>query len=184
MKKENIDFSPSISKIFETTLNDAFYINYNKPSEYLEIMWNKYVLYKSNRNVNNNQPGKVFEKLIEILLRREGIVPFSIDRAVDDVPLVKPDILLITIQNSFIFISLKTSLRERWKQADWESIIFKRVHKTSKCYLVTLEYKECESLKKKINNNLLHGGLDKAFYGLSEDLDDLFLLIKKNVKNQ
>jgi hypothetical protein len=48
-----------------------------------------------------------------------------------------------------ICISAKTSLRERYKQADFEAIALKYVHRKALSFLVTLEENEAKSVKAK-----------------------------------
>ena len=78
--------------------------------------------------INNSYNGAIYEAIFTFLLDREKIKIFSKNEKVDDVPLVKPEFLIKKKKDKFIFLSLKTSLRQRWKQADWESIRFKRVY--------------------------------------------------------
>tara|TARA_B100000427_G_scaffold327412_1_gene338093 strand:- start:98 stop:658 length:561 start_codon:yes stop_codon:yes gene_type:complete len=168
----------SLKKIYYKVLSEEILNNYTTPSNFLSVCWDRYKKFNIKRNVNNNEPGKVFEEIFGILLILEGYEIFSKDKEIDGVPLVKPDIMLKSNSDQFIFISLKTSLRERWKQADWESIRFKHVYPDTKCYLITLNETEKKSLKKKIDNNLLVGGLDDVFFGLSEELNSFFELIR------
>ena len=67
------------------------------------------------------------------------------------IPDVKPDIVIKSNGNFLIFLSLKTSLRERWKQADWEAIKFKEKFKDGICYLLSNNEKEVTNIKKKDN---------------------------------
>ena len=48
------------------------------------------------------------------------------DENIDDVKFVKPDFLVNNKSGNKIFISLKVSGRERWKQAELESLWFKK----------------------------------------------------------
>lgn len=83
-------------------------------------------------------------------------MPFFLQAQVTFVPNVDFDIVLFKeMQRSPIGISLKTSLRERYKQADLEVVALKYVHRTAENYLISLQSSEVDSVKQK----LLHGDL-------------------------
>ena len=82
---------------------------------------------------------------------------------------MKPDFV---VKKNHNFVSLKTSLRERWKQADWESIKYKQVYGDSKCYLLTNHQAEYKSLKQKVSKL----DIDGVFFSGSSDIN---LLIDK-----
>ena len=90
------------------------------------------------------------------------------------IPDVKPDIVIKSNENFLIFLSLKTSLRERWKQADWEAIKFKEKFKDGICYLLSNNEKEVTNIKKK--DNLY---IDKIFFTNKNDLNELVERILK-----
>lgn len=94
--------------------------------------------------------GQVFELLISTLFVRVGLMPFYIQTQVSLVPDINFDMLLWTSEVGPIAISLKTSLRERYKQADLEAMALKSVHRLSKTHLITLDENEAERLRKKI----------------------------------
>ena len=182
MSYNKLELKKSIKPIFDSIYNNIFNEEYLNPQTFIIENWNKYQRYIKNKKVNNNQPGKVFETLFEILLIMENIKIYSKDKIIDGVPLVKPDFLLKKNDNNFIFLSLKTSLRERWKQADWEAIKFKKKYNLTECYIITLEKNEIKSLKRKIDEGLLDGGLDGAYFGLSGDINYLVDIIKNTQK--
>lgn len=52
------------STIFEKLHNNFLTLKYTKPSEYVEYYWTAYEKYCKNKDVNNNQNGKVFEYVL------------------------------------------------------------------------------------------------------------------------
>ncbi|WP_300728188.1 YqiA/YcfP family alpha/beta fold hydrolase [uncultured Bacteroides sp.] len=94
------------------------------------------------------------------------------------VPNVKYDLLLYNAEFGPISLSMKTSLRERYKQADLEAVALKYVHRKAKCYLLTMEQHEAIRIKEALKNGALLG-LDKVILGSSHDLDELINELKQ-----
>lgn len=149
-------------------------VEYNTPHEYVQKFWDAY---QSTTEKTAAVNGKVFELIIETLLYREGILPFYIQAKAAFVPNVDFDVLLYA-ESEPVCLSIKTSLRERYKQADLEAVALKYVHRKAKCYLLTLEQNEANNVAEKIaNSDVL--GLDGMVYCLSEELDALIADLKK-----
>jgi len=72
------------------------------------------------------------------------------DEHVENVKLVKPDFIINSKISNF-FLSLKTSVRERWKQADYEALKYKIVYPKSKCILIVNNEKDSLHIRGKIN---------------------------------
>lgn len=107
-----------------------------KPSEFIKKYWAKYQdNFPSNQNIN----GKVFEELIAIALIRAGIMPFYMQAKVAFIPYVNYDLIIYSNDIGPISLSVKTSLRERWKQADLEAVALKYIHRKSKSFVITLD---------------------------------------------
>ena len=66
------------------------------------------------------------------------------------VPNVNFDAVLYSSESGPIGLSLKTSLRERYKQADLEAIALKYVHRKAENYLLTMDPAEAASVSEKI----------------------------------
>lgn len=165
------------STIFEELFSSFYDVQYTKPSEYVEIYWRAYENYCKNKPVNPNNNGKVFEYILATLLVREEILPFFLSAKVAFVPNVVYDIMLYTVERGPICISAKTSLRERYKQADLEGIALKYVHRRSLCYLVTNHQKEALGVRAKIKLGDVIG-LDDVLYTISDDFDAMILSLK------
>ncbi|MBR5398833.1 MAG: hypothetical protein IK103_03465 [Bacteroidales bacterium] len=170
-------------RIFEGLFNDYSFLTlpYKCPSEYVEKYWTAYENYQNLHNPNNSINGLIFEFIIETLFIREGITPFYTQAEISFVPATWFDMVLYNETDDSIApysISLKSSLRERWKQADLEAAFLKNVHRKSKCYLLTINREEAAS----INNKIQRGdaiGLDAVVYCLSEELNSFIKKIKK-----
>ena len=77
-----------------------------------------------------------------------------------------------------ITISVKTSVRERYKQADLEAYAFRNVHRAALNYLVLLNKRECANVQKKIKNGSVLG-LKQAIRADSGDFDVLLEELKQ-----
>lgn len=164
-------------KIFESLFpNKTFWdIGYNTPSEYVSKYW---VAYKEKKINNNSLNGKIFELIISSLFVRENIVPMYLQANVAFIPNVEYDLVLYNKEFGPISISLKTSLRERKKQADLEAIALKYVHRKSQCFLISLETDEVKNAKKDLQNGYLLG-LDNVILADSNEFDEFIDDLKK-----
>ena len=70
-----------------------------------------------------------------------------------------------------VAISIKTTLRERWKQADLEALAIKQVHKSAQCFVVTLSHNEEVSARRR--NDSTYAGLDRFILADTTEFDDL-----------
>lgn len=162
--------------IFESLFLDFHDLSYKTPKDYIAKYWNKYVEYRNNSELNDQQQrgvnGKMFEYIIATLLIREDIFPFFLSAKVAFVPNINYDIMLYSKEFGPICLSAKTSFRERYKQADLEAIALKYVHRRSKSYLVTLLEKDADDVNKKQKTGDVIG-LDKAVFALGSDFNNL-----------
>lgn len=115
-------------------------VNYShegkKYSKVIEELWKAYEsAYESNNNLN----GAVFEELIGYVLTIAGCMPFYMQAKVAYIPNVNYDFICYDKQFGPVSLSVKTSLRERWKQADLEAVALKYVHRNARSYLITLD---------------------------------------------
>ena len=162
------------------------------PRNFINHFWNIYensreseikTRIQSGENPNSvsqsfrSKNGKAYEAIFLFLLDKLNFKILSMDEEISGVELVKPDFIFKAPKKT-VLLSLKTTARERWKQADWESMRFKHVYPDTKCYLITLNETEKKVLKKKIDNGLLVDGLDDVFFGLSKELNSFFKVIR------
>jgi hypothetical protein len=175
LRKLNLTQSNSKSGIiFESLFSDFRDITYKLPSQYVKMYWEEY----QNRieKKNNSLNGKVFEHIITTLLYREKILPFYLNAKVTFVNDINFDIILYNSQsNTPIILSVKTTLRERYKQAEWEALRLKDVHKGAKSYLITIDDNIEHYIEKKKSGIIR---LNKLVYAFSGDFDSFIYHLK------
>lgn len=160
--------------VFDSLFDDFRNLKYEKPTDYISSYW---TLFKNHRESNNNLNGKIFEYILATLFVREELLPLYLSAKVAFVPNVIYDLMFYTVERGPICISAKTSLRERYKQADLEAIALKYVHRKALSYLVTLEENEARSVKAKIKSGDVIG-LDNVVVATSQEFNDLIKELK------
>ena len=161
--------------IFDSLFPNFLEVEYDKPNEYIQQYWNAYIQHPER---NNNLNGKVIEYILATLCVREGILPIYMSAKVAFVPNVIYDLMFYTNERGPICWSVKTSLRERYKQADLEAIALKYVHRKALSYLITLEENEARSVKAKIKNGDVIG-LDDVIIATKEEFNELAAELKE-----
>jgi hypothetical protein len=164
----------TIKEIVKELLVDIMVDPELSASKFIEKYWSKYEQgYQSNQNIN----GKVFEELIAISLIRSGVFPFYMQAKVAFIPNVNYDFIVYTNNLGPISLSVKTSLRERYKQADLEAVAIKYIHRNSKSYVITLNKHECQLRR---NNMMSVMGINDFVLATSNEYDELLNNIKEN----
>ena len=154
---------------------------YEKPSQFFNYFWSKYEKFKKKykkkggKEINNSYNGQALEIILAYLFTRENIKIEKMDEELDDVMFVKPDFLLKGDDEKKFFISVKVSIRERWKQADWEAIKYKEKYPNAFCALIINHKQEYLSMKKKIK----HLDLDKVYLANSKDMNQIIDKLKE-----
>lgn len=146
-------------------------IQYESPKDYVKQYWDA-LEHAGQPNLHGN----IFEYIIYSLLFRENIRPFYTQAKVAFVPNVNFDALLYN-QSAPISLSLKTSLRERYKQADLEAVALRYIYRRSKSYLLTMDTREANVQKAKILSGDIMG-LDAIIDCNSEDINQLVAELK------
>lgn len=173
-----VQSSTKASNLFISLLNPDFRnVEYSAPHNYVQKYMDAYTESKVKKNASLN--GNFFEIVIKTLLYREGILPYYSQAKAAFVPNITYDVLLYS-KSEPVSLSLKTSLRERYKQADLEAVALKYVHRKSNCYLLTIEKDEADGANAKIKSGDILG-LDGIVYCLSDELDKLIDTLKKRV---
>lgn len=164
-----------ISNIFENLLPGKSFLDveYKFPHEYVTTYWEQY---SKDTYQDNSVNGGIFELIIYTLLYRENILPFYTQAKVAFVPNIEYDTILYS-KSSPICLSLKTSLRERYKQADLEAVALKYVHRKAQSFLLTLSTKEASSIKNKISEGEVIG-LDDVIDCNTDEIDNLINYLK------
>lgn len=162
------------TRLFDSLIpgNTFMTLEYDTPKQYIKKYWD--ALNRANKPTLH---GNIFEYIIYTLLYREEIKPFYTQAKVAFVPNVNFDTLLYC-QSTPVSLSLKTSLRERYKQADLEAIALKYVHRKSKCYLLTMDSVEAHVQKSKILTGDIIG-LDEIVDCTSDDINQLISELKQ-----
>ena len=140
--------------------------SYDTPFHFFNHFWKQYeksrekfkkinltlskVLDQSFRSIN----GSAFETIIGFLLIREKVNIISMDEYIKNVKYVKPDFIINSKISNF-FLSLKTSVRDRWKQADYEALKYKIVYPKSKCVLIVNNEKDSLDIRGKIDQRCI-----------------------------
>jgi len=167
------------SELFESILGDFTKIKYDKPSEYIKYCWSLFQkTYTKETTQNNSLNGNFFELILATLFYLEKITPVFCQAKAIFVPNVEFDFLVYSDSYGPISISAKTSLRERYKQADLEGIALKYVHRNAKNYLLTLDEPAAINVQNKISQNAVLG-LDSAVLCSSTDFDDFIKMLSQ-----
>jgi hypothetical protein len=110
-------------------------------------------------------------------LIKNKILPFFWQAQLEFVPLANFDLVVYTEERGPVVLSLKTSIRERYKQAEFEAQAMKDVHRRAKNFLVTMEKDEAVSLQAKIDSGVL-SGIDGVIVANGNSFDELIELLK------
>jgi len=151
--------------------------DHDRASKFVASVWNNVEAKKVNSGVGNTVLGSAFECLLALVFCLEKISPFFMQAELSFVPNAKFDILMYDSSGWPISISIKTSLRERYKQADLEAMALKQVHRKSESYLITLNEIEAAAQARKIEKRDLVA-LDRIILATSSDFDQLLVDLK------
>ena len=162
--------------LFKEIVSNA---NYTTPSQLINDCWSEYEKRAESKSTDSskNRNGQFLELLVQYILCKNDVLPFYKQAKVAFVPNVNFDALLYTKEIGSIVLSIKTSLRERYKQADLEAMALKQVHRRSKTFLLTLS-EEYLSINKKIAKGDV-AGLEKAINCRNTDFDSFIEELKK-----
>jgi hypothetical protein len=149
-------------------------IEIHQPSKYVEFIWSKA---EKDDRLTRDVRGKFFELVIASCLIKNEILPFFWQAQLEFVPLANFDLVVYTEERGPVVLSLKTSIRERYKQAEFEAQAMKDVHRRAKNFLVTMEKDEAVSLQAKIDSGVL-SGIDGVVVANEKSFDELIELLK------
>lgn len=163
--------------VFEKYFPDILSQKHSSASELVKSCW---ATYPSGEKVLN---GNVFESIIAATLYREDIKPIYAQVKMAFIPNVDFDFVLYSKECGPIVLSTKTSLRERYKQADLEGMCLRNVHRKALSYLITANEDEAKTVNNKIKKGEVLG-LDRVIFALSNDFDELITELKKLTMEQ
>jgi hypothetical protein len=121
----------------------------------------------------NNIRGSVFEYLVGLSILKAGIKPFYRQAQITYVNNAIFDFALWKNGEVPISLSVKTSLRERYKQAELEAAALKGVHKKSENYLITLDHQQVARISNNSNSIDHHSFIDKYILADRAEFDEL-----------
>jgi hypothetical protein len=163
-----------VKEVFRQLLPDITVDADLKPSEFIKKYWSNYQhSFTSNQNIN----GKVFEDLIAATLVREKIMPFYMQAKVAFISYVNYDFIIYTQNIGPIALSVKTSLRERWKQADLEAVALKYIHRKSDAFVITLD---TDAVRRRRVDSSQSLGIDAFVLADTQEYDELLTSIKEH----
>lgn len=143
-------------------------MSYSTPHEFVDTAYNLYLQrYDDSPSIN----GRIFEYLVCETLARSGITPFYYQANFAFVPNAQFDVVLYD-QKYPVALTMKVSLRERYKQADLEGLALRQVYRLAKSYLVTLEDSEATQVEAKIKVGDI-AGLDRCILASSQKYSEL-----------
>ena len=158
--------STKTGEVFATSLRQANAAQIAKASSFLKKYWGLYPQGTASLN------GNVFETLVAIAMRKKGLIPLYHQAHIAFVPNVKFDLVIYSEEFGPIVLSVKTSLRERYKQVDLEGWVLKQVHRQARTYLITADKPNVSLINNKITNGEVMG-IEKVVYALDGDIDNL-----------
>ena len=147
----NLISGDQVKKVFDDLYQDSLTITMGSGSDFIRSMWARY----DNQTPSLN--GKVFEGLLAICLYRMGIRPIYLQAKLAFIPNVDFDFILYSREIGPVVLSTKTSLRERYKQADLEGMMLRQVHRKARTYLITMNEVEANSVNDKIRMGAVLG---------------------------
>ena len=171
LEKKQLVSGPKVLDIFDNLYGDILTIPYDSESVLMEELWSRY---KPESPALN---GYVFEGILAAIFYRSGILPLYVQAKLAFVPNVDFDFVAYTEEYGPIILSAKTSLRERYKQADLEGMMLRQVHRRAKSYLLTLHKKEAKSVNNKIKDGRVLG-LDNVIVATDKKFDRLISELK------
>tara|TARA_B110001469_G_C9522219_1_gene259895 strand:- start:137 stop:730 length:594 start_codon:yes stop_codon:yes gene_type:complete len=157
--------------IFDNLYSDILTIPYSSESDLMNELWSRKPPLSKSLN------GNVFEGILATILYRSNILPIYTQAKIAYVPNVNFDFVVFSREFGPINLSAKTSLRERYKQADLEGMLLRQVHRKSKSFLITIDSKEAKILNKKIEGGSVYG-LDQAIVAVDKEFDKLITHLK------
>ncbi len=164
------------SKIVEITKNHSSGLKYRSilaeiekqmtPHETVKQFWK---IYKKT-NGNNNLNGKMFEFIVCECLVHFGVGPLYFQSRFYGLEHDTYDLASWTEDGSPIIISCKTSLRERWKQAELEGRLLKLKYSKAESYLITLNDREANRRRQGIRDGTVTG-IDEIYLADRPEFD-------------
>lgn len=158
--------SGATGKTYRELLED---LEFEIPHQFIDEAWQSYKLNYPKSPVSTN--GRLFELVVAECLAQRDVSPFYFQASLWLVSNSDFDILLYDKRRPVV-LSMKTSLRERYKQAALEGMQLKYVYNSAEVYLITLDEDEAKKVKEKISSDDI-AGLDNCILATSQEFSDL-----------
>ena len=168
-------FGKETINIFNRIYPDFLTLKYNSPAKFFTEMWKRYYEHPAR---SSQLDIRIFRTLLSTVLYRQGILPFYRSARLHNVPNVEFDFVAYCKECGPVILSAKTSLRERYKQADLEGMMVRQVHRKAKSYLITLDNQAARLVNEKIHNGQVLG-LDDVVVASEPKFDKLIEEIAK-----
>jgi hypothetical protein len=168
----NLITGPRVKEVFDEYFSDILTKEITKHSDFVKEMWDRYP--EGGQPVTN---GKVFEGLLATVLYLNKVLPLYQQPKLAFVPNVEFDFVAYSRESGPIVLSAKTSLRERYKQADLEGMMLRQVHRKAKSFLITLNVGEAKRVNEKIDEGKVLG-LDRVVVATNPQFDELLEELK------
>jgi hypothetical protein len=150
-KVDRPQFVDSICRKALSAIGDDEFVPSRFMTAALEALNQQIKALNESDNSEKSLRGHAFQRLVAESLRRSGINPVYTEAYVTFVPVARFDIIIPTREQGIVNLSVKTTMRERWKQAEFEGVALKRVHRRSRVYVVNYDERETKARRKRIN---------------------------------
>lgn len=165
--------SSETGKIYQKILDAVG--EYTAPHEFVDAAYSFYLRHYPKKGASTN--GLIFEYIICETLARESIVPFYFQAKFERVPNADFDVVLYN-EKAPIVLTMKVSLRERYKQADLEGLALRQVYRRAQSHLITLSAKEAVGVATKIKSGDI-AGLDTCILANQPEYTELLAELAK-----
>ena len=132
-------------------------------------------VYRKNFPSNSSINGRILELLVCEVLVRNGVVPFYFQAKLSLVPDITLDILLYDPDKP-VALACKTTVRERYKQAELEGTLLRQVYRRSETHLLTID-DDCHKIQTKIKDADVVG-INSCIRADGPDFDGLIIKLK------
>ena len=162
-----------ICEVFDDIYGDILTIEYASESGLMNDLWARY----QSKPFSNSLNGSVFEGLLATIFHRSNISPIYVQANVSFVPNVDFDFIGYSKEYGPVSLSAKTSLRERYKQADLEGMMLRQVHRKARSFLITLDVPTARTTNRKIETDQVLG-LEKVIIATDNSFNELITTLK------
>lgn len=128
-------------------------VDYTTPHHFVSTTYAQYL--KTGKTTPSTN-GRLFEYLVCETLAQEEITPFYYQARFEHVPNADFDVVLYH-RSSPVVLTMKVSMRERYKQSVLEGWALWQVYRNAETWLITLEENEAPNVQQKIDTGEIVG---------------------------